>query len=154
MPNDKIEWQAHEYFYFEKSGDWFWVVGVAILTGVIISIIFSDYLFAIVLAVGGFSLIVYAKRPPQIIACQINHDGITMGKNIYPYSFLNSFWVDKSEPHFHKILLKSKKTLMPLVAVPLGDTDPDMARDFLVNYLAEEELSEPLSQKIMEYLGF
>ena len=43
---------------------------------------------------------------------------------------------------------------MPYIIIPLGDADPETVRNFLLEYLNEEEHSEPLSHKLMEYLGF
>jgi len=33
-------------------------------------------------------------------------------------------------------------------------TDPDEIRDYLLEYLDEEEMDEPVMQKIMENMGF
>jgi hypothetical protein len=33
-------------------------------------------------------------------------------------------------------------------------TDPDEIRDYLLEYLDEEEMDEPVLQKLMERLGF
>ena len=154
MPNDKLEWKAYEYFFMEKSSDWFWSVGVVALTAIIIASIFGDFLFAIVIAVSTFTLLVYAMRRPKLIPLLINREGISVNKVFYSYSFLTSFWVDKSDPQLPKILIKSKKILMPLIVVPIEEIDPDTVREFILNYMQEEELAEPVTQKIMEYLGF
>ena len=83
----------------------------------------------------------------------IDERGITRGHVHYPYSSLHSFWVDENHPH-KKIILRSKKTFMPLIIVPLGETDPDHARDTLLRILPEEFQKLPLVEELIEYLGF
>ena len=41
-----------------------------------------------------------------------------------------------------------------IIVITLGNQDPDEVRNFLGNYLPEHEQYEPLSHKILEYLGF
>ena len=68
---------------------------------------------------------------------------------------LESFWVEDTEYH-DKIILRSKKPLSPFIIIPFDSTttDPESIRDYLLDYLDEEELEEPLHQILMEWLGF
>ena len=45
---------------------------------------------------------------------------------------------------------------MPYIIIPYDSmkTDPDEIRDYLLEYLNEEEMDEPLSNKILELIGF
>ena len=102
---------------------------------------------------GALTLVIYSVRKPNIIGVELGKRGVSVNNTIYPYNTLKSFWVEEDdiEP---KILMQSEKVLMPYIIIPLSDTDPDIVREFLLNYLEEEEHREPLSQKLMEYLGF
>ena len=44
--------------------------------------------------------------------------------------------------------------MSPLLVISLETTDPDRVREFLQEFLLETEHHEPLSKRIMEYLGF
>jgi len=78
-----------------------------------------------------------------------------VGETLYPYSTLESFWVIDEEIN-DRILIRSQKVFMPFLILPYESTEinPDDIRDYLLDYIDEEELEEPLSQILMERLGF
>lgn len=148
-----IEWNAPEHFHTEKNNDWYWAVGIISITAISLSIIFKDIMFAILLAVSAFALIVHATKKPRIVNCQINDRGVIIDNVLYPFLNLESFWID-AEEHPPKILIKSYKTFMPYIKVYIEEVDPEQVRDILLNYIAETEHLEPISQKIFEKFGF
>jgi hypothetical protein len=150
---DQIEWTAPEFNYTPKDPDWYWTVGIIITTLVIISILSGNLLFAIVLIVGGSALSYQAGQKPELIEFSADQRGIRIDDTLYPYSSLQSFWVENN-PHEQKLILQSEKTLMPYIIAPIEEVDPEELRHFLLQFLPEEHHKEPLSQKIMEYLGF
>lgn len=150
---EKIEWTAPEFNYTPKGPDWYWTVGIITTTLVIIAIITSNLLFAIVLIVGGFALSYQAGQKPDIVEVAVDNRGVRMRDTLYPYSSLRSFWIENN-PHEQKLILQSEKTFMPYVITPIEDVEPEQLRHYLLQYLPEEHHKEPLSQKIMEYLGF
>lgn len=149
----KIEWDAHEYEHKERSQDWFWAVGIISLSIVVASIIFGNVIFAILVAVSVFALTVFINRPPETVHVVIDEHGITRGKIHYPYSTLESYWLDSDHPH-PKIILRSVKLLMPLITVPIGIMDAEKLDEVLVQFLPEKYHSLPFVEKVLEYLGF
>ncbi len=149
-----IQWDAHEYEHKERSQDWFWAVGIITISITVASIIFGNIIFAILVLVGTFALSLFINRPPETIHIEIDETGITKGNVRYPYESLSSFWIDSEHSH-PKILLKSEKTFMPLIIVPI-DHDIDMERlnRTLLRFLREEYHSPPFVEKVLEYLGF
>ena len=150
----KIEWDAHEYEHKERSPDWFWAVGIISVSIAATSVILGNIIFGILILIGAFSLSLFANRPPSYIHMTMDERGVTRGRVRYPYSTLESFWIDTDHPH-KKIILRSEKLLMPLIVVPLGDdADVDQIHEKLSNFLREEFHSLPFVEKILEYLGF
>ena len=151
--NRKIQWRVLEFKHTEKSVDWFWAVGIITLIFAIIAIaILENLLFAILILIGTFALVTQSIKKPREISCSIGNEGIMMGSVLYKYSSLESFWVIEDEK---KIILKSKKMAMPYIIIPLGDNlSTKNIQVLLSEHLKEEEMSEPLSQKIFEKLGF
>ena len=96
----------------------------------------------------------FSMTAPKTVSISINQKGIVVGKEMYPFATLDAFWVESADGEDQKILLKSKKLIMPLIAIPLEEHHHLDVREFLLNYLPEVEMHEPLSQKIMEKLGF
>lgn len=149
----KIEWQAYEYVQTEKSVDWFWGVGIIALCLAITAIIFDNILFAVFIVIGTFTLLLFTFRKPLLLDCEISKRGIKVGKAFYPYGSLVSFCVQKTL-HGPHLALKSQKTFTPLITIHLTGADEEVIRDFLNDYIPEEEIPESLAQRLMDYLGF
>ncbi len=150
--HETINWQTPEYHYKEKGADWYWALGVITISIATASFMLNNILFAIFIAIGGFTLALYGRRRPSVIQVEIQHRGIAVDKTLYPFSSLASFWVDDQRDP--KLVLISKKVLSPYIVIPLGDMDPELIRDVLLEVVQEEAHTEPPTQKIMEYLGF
>jgi len=154
MENESIYWEAPEYVHQEKDKNWFISFGLIAFAFFVVALLLKNILFAIIVALASFTVVLYSRRTPGVLSFETNRVGLSVNKTFYPYSFLYSFWVDQTEPHAHKLLVTSKKLLMPMLIIPLGEQDPDELRNFLANYLPEQEMMEPLSHKILEYFGF
>ncbi len=151
---NKLSWQILEYKKREKTVDWYWAVGVIAVSLAIIAVIMGDGLFSIFIIIATAILLTFSSREPRTFEVSVDKRGIIVGAESYPFATLEDFWVDISEHNNPKILLKSKKLIMPLIVIPIEDYDHMDIRDFLLEYLPEKEMHEPLSQKIMEGLGF
>jgi hypothetical protein len=149
----KVEWDAHEYEHKQRSPDWFWAMGIIAVSAAVAAIIFGNIIFAILIIVAVFSLSLYINRPPETIHVIIDEKGITRGAVRYPYDTIHSFWVDEDHPH-RKIILRSHKLLMPLIIVPIADSDAEKLRRILSHYITEEFHTLPLTEKVLEFLGF
>lgn len=150
----KIEWEAHEYEHKERSADWFWAVGIIAVSLAIVSVIFGNAIFGILILIGAFALTLFINRIPETVYVKVDERGITKGKIFYPYESIKSFYVDTDHPH-RKILMRSRKRLMPLIIIPLGDNvDPERLRRTLAHFVEEEYLNLPLVERFLEYLGF
>ncbi|MDO8589918.1 MAG: hypothetical protein Q7R69_01435 [bacterium] len=153
-PSFKIEWDAHEYEHKQRSPDWFWAVGIISISVAIASVIFGNIIFGILVLISAFALSLFINRPPSMLHVVVDEKGVTRGKIRYPFSTLQSFWIDTEHPH-KKIIMRSEKLLMPLVIVPLGnETDVEQLHENLSIFLPEEFHSLPFVEKILEYLGF
>ncbi len=150
----KISWKALEYKRKEKTADWYWAVILISLAMVVISFILHNVLFAILIIISTSILISFSVLEPKIVIISINQKGISMDKDLYPFATLEAFWVENTDEDNQKILLRSKKMIMPLISIPLEEHHHLDVREFLLQYLQEVEMHEPLSQKIMEKLGF
>ncbi len=148
-----ISWDAYEHVHTEKNNDWYWAVGIITITATVLAFIFNNIIFGIFIIVGAFALVVHSSKKPRMIHCEINDRGIVINDILYPFLSLESFWIDAHERPA-KILIKSHKTFMPYITIHIDEVDPEQVRDILLNYIAETEHSEPLSQKILERFGF
>ena len=149
-----FSWQAPEYDHSSKSIDWYWVMGIAAAVLFTTAILLKNFLFAIIVILGTFSVILFSARKPRIINFSFTPRGVQIEKKIFFYEDLESFWVHYDPPHRKEIGFISKKTFMPRFVLPLGETDPNEARKHLIKFLKEERHEENLSETISKYLGF
>lgn len=156
MAKGPIVWSALEYEHREKTADWYWAVGIIGGSVALIAFILSNTIFAIVVLVSLFSLIVVARQLPKIVDFEINTVGIKIDGSFKPYNYFKSFWVENNIHHDHKSYLyfKSRHMLAPLLVIPIEGVDPETVRLFLLELLLEEEHSESIVHRFMEYLGF
>ncbi len=156
MAHAPFIWEEHEYIFQEKTNDWYWAVGIIAFSITVISIIFGNALFALLILVGIITLTIFASKPPRLVRFEINKSGIIIEKSFFPYATLDTFWIEDNthtgKPS--KLFIKSNKTLAPMIAIPLGNMDAQEVRDFLMGHIIEEHHIEALSEKILEYLGF
>jgi hypothetical protein len=152
---EKISWQHYEHAHKEKTIDWFWIVGIVAFGGVILSVFFRNFLFALIIILFTAISFVLVTKPPRLLKFEISRKGIRAGNVLHPYSMFESFWIEDTE-YDDKILLKSKKPLSPFIIIPFDSTqtNPEVIRDLLLDFLDEEELQEPLHQILMEWFGF
>jgi hypothetical protein len=154
MHGQEYEWEALEYHHIEKTSDWFWGLGLLAIVSIGISIFFSNILFAAVILLGAGTVALFGARPPHMMHFSVTARGITIGKNLYPYGTLDSFWV-VDDPHTHpQLLVKSKQLLMPLIVIPITHVNPSDIRDRLLDELPEEEHHEPLSEKLLQFFHY
>jgi hypothetical protein len=151
---NKISWKALEYKRKEKTADWYWAVILISLAMVVTSFILHNALFAILIIISTGILMSFSMTAPRTMQISINQKGLMVGKEMYPFASLDAFWVESVDGEDQKIILRSKKLIMPLIVIPLEEHHHLDVREFLLQYLTEEEMHEPLAQKIMEKLGF
>lgn len=148
-------WSGHEYLHFEKNTEWYWALGLIVVSGAITSLIFKNILFAIFILIAGFVLAIFATRKPEEVTFSITQRGIKIDDKLYPYKALKSFGIDELTPkHTPQLILEQNHQFSSDIIIPLENVDADEVHDFLSSFLPEEDHEEPLIHKIMEWLGF
>ncbi len=99
-----IRWQGYEYTHHKKSSDWFWVLGIVALSSAVVAIVFANILFALFILIGAFTLALFATKNPHLIHFEINKRGVAIDNTLYPFTTLESFWIDEDE-HGHLTLI-------------------------------------------------
>ena len=147
-----IEWETLEYEHRERSSNWYWLVGFVALVLVVTAIVTKNFLLAILILLGTSTLMLYAKRRPQIIKVAVSRRGIQIHNNLFPYHTLRSFWLHDHENE-RKIIIQSEKLLMPHIHLPLAeDVNHETLRAFLLDFLPEEPHRPTVIDLLAEYL--
>jgi len=155
----KLEWSALEYEERERNVDWFWALGIIVVASSVASIIYGNYFFAVLLVLSGALLGFFAVKKPDLVHYELNEKGLKIRDRLYPYKNIKSFWVRADLTGEMKIkpllFIKSERLFMPIISAPIEDAlASDIHSIMLAKDVAEKEMREHLSEKIMEFLGF
>ncbi len=156
---ERLEWTALEYEDKERDPDWFWALGIIVVTSSLAAIIYENYFFAVLIILSGSLLGFYAKKKPDVISYEINEKGLRVHSRLYPYDNIKSFWVQIAHPEDvtakDLLFIKTERFFMPIIIVPIDISMADEIRNIMLNRnIPEEEMKEHASEKIMESLGF
>ncbi|MCX6716194.1 MAG: hypothetical protein NT077_04255 [Candidatus Taylorbacteria bacterium] len=148
-----ISWNAPAHIYVEKKSDWFWAVGIITLAIAAVCFIFGEIITGIFVIVAAVALVIHAANPPHNVRYEINDRGIALDDVLYPFLSLDSFWIPHNETP-PRVLIKSRKLLMPIIVIYIDEVDPESVREVLLKYIAETEHHEPALKKLLEWIGF
>lgn len=143
-----------EYEPRHRTTDWYWAVGIIAISAAAGAVLIGNLLFALLIVVGTLSLVAHTHQAPKELRIEITKRGIAVNSDLYLFDALESFWIHEYE-HAPRLVIRSKRLVMPYITLPLPtDLVLSEIREVLAAYLKEEIYHEPISQKIMEYLGF
>ncbi|PIT91063.1 hypothetical protein COU17_02430 [Candidatus Kaiserbacteria bacterium CG10_big_fil_rev_8_21_14_0_10_49_17] len=152
---DTFRWQTYEYEYNDKSPDWYWALAIIAISSAVTAILFENVLFALLILIGAFTVALFAVRKPNVVNFEINNRGVVIDRTLYQYQTLDSFWILYEDDGDRVLLIKSKKTMVPLIVVPLSeDVDVESLHNYLLERLEEVEMEEPIAHRFLEFLGF
>ena len=153
-PVHGLSWKTEEYAHRKKSPDWFWALGIIALAGGAAAMLVGNILFAILIAIGTFVIIIYAARAPSIITVTLTEKGIVVNNRLYPFNSVEYFSIShNSNPP--SLILQLKNILLPKVSILIRDVPDSAVAEFLEEYLEErEEEEESLLERLMAHIDF
>lgn len=147
-----ISWEVKEYEHLKRGVDWFWAIALLAGVGAVVSIIFDNFLLAVIILLGAVSLIMYAKREPENMSVELSPAGVKIGKTLYPYKNLKTFWVT-DENERCKLLLESTRSIMPIIDVKAPHGRRDEIMEYINDYLPALEREESLVDALGDWFG-
>jgi hypothetical protein len=149
-----FSWKALEYEHHEKHPKWYWVTGGLLLAIVIYALITDSILMAITFILIGMLGYIFAEREPRTIQMEINPEGIRVDNYFYGYEDLKSFWIFyETEEEIRVLSLHGKRTFLPHIHIPIGDTNPIIIREVLIHYLPEIRQELTLLDRLERLIG-
>ena len=135
--NVYLEWNMAEFQKPKRTTSWYFVM-IAIAGFLIIYSIFTaNFLFALIVIIAVFILLLKIFEQPRKLKIQIADSGIIIGNQYIRYEQINSFWLIYDPPIVKKLFF-SLKTLMPDISIDLDDVNPVAIRKRLLKYLDED----------------
>lgn len=149
-----LHWQAPEFEYFKKSTDWYWSLWIISVAIMIVSFLYNNTLFSILIFITAFTLSLQATRKPKIINIELDNTKIKIDDDVFLIKDLEAYWI-KENDSFPRILIKTKHKFFPLLTIPLGNIDHeeiDEIEKMLSQNLEERELHEPAYHLLAKYI--
>lgn len=149
-----FNWEGTEHDHLEKTTDWYWGLGIVIVTGIIIAILSKNYLFAIILAIGGIMLGLYANDKPHVISIEVSEHGIKFNNDMYTFETIKSFWIYTDVTDTNRIIIETGRTILPQRIVSIPATVPILEmRKYLLRFIEEKETKKKLIDVFSDSLG-
>jgi hypothetical protein len=150
-----FQWETREFDDHKRGKTWFWILGGAVLIGIVGAIFLKNYILAALVLIGGATLFLYSRERPGIMSVEVSEQGVKIGTVMYYFNNLDAFWLADHENGETHLLLHSDQSTIPIFSVPVGDgVDILDLRDYLGVFLEEREMMEPLLQRISYRLRF
>ncbi len=144
------QWVIPEYHQYDRTRAWYMVMimlGVALLAYALIT---GNNSFAVIIVLLGVIMYLYQQQEPLELNVALTDSGLVLGKKLYRYSELDSFWIIYEPGEVKSLYCIVQGLVKNRLAIPLGDTDPVAVRQFLAQFVVENttEEDEPLSDKL------
>lgn len=148
-----IRWRAYEHEHIERTNDWYWALGIFAISTALISILFGNVLFGLLILVAAFTLGTMAKSPPPLVEFELSDRGIRTGDTMHRYEEILAFWVEEHDTDQPTLLVDTTKWMSPNLVIPLTDVSPQLVRAYLLERAEETPMKEPVWHKILEFFG-
>jgi hypothetical protein len=146
-----LHWRAPEYEKYEKSRQWYLYVSLILLAVIAYAVYTDSPVMAITFILIGVVGYIFINRAPQVIDFAVTQEGIIIGREIYDFENIKSFWIFY-EPHDIKVVsLHIRNKLMPYIHIPIHEENPIEIRRLLLKYIPEEK-QDPSLMDILERL--
>lgn len=132
-------WHALEHDHLDVTPKAYAIAG-SILLAVILYAIFTDSpLMAIVFILVGAVGYLSTQKEPRLLEFLITSKGIIAGNELFSYKGMDSFWIFEDMEVQPFISFHTPGKMTTHLHIPVGDSDPEMLRDILSQFLPENE---------------
>ena len=151
-----FEWEGREYDHEPKSAEWYIALGIVTAAGVVATLLFADYLLAVVILVAAAALALHAAKVPPIHRFQLVEGGLVIGEEFHPYERMESFSIlEDPEDELPPLLsIKTKSWLSPHLVIPLEHVDGEAIYLHFLERVPEDAHHHTLPDLVAAWLGF
>lgn len=135
--DEKISWTVTETAPTKKTYNWYWAVGIIAVGVSVGSIIAQNYLFAVLIVLGAFALMLAGSRGGARYQCSVTERGVRIGQEFIPMEKIKRFSIlEDDTPMF---LVLDIQSMMGMTSVPIAENvDYRSVRTLLKNKNVEE----------------
>ena len=150
-----FEWEGKEHEREPKSSDWYWALGIVAVAAILASILFGEYLLAILVLVAAAAIGLHGAKPPSIHRFLLTDEGLVVGSDLHHYKNMRSFavleYADQEGPPF--LSIKTLSWFTPHLLIPLENVDADALYAHMLAHVDEAEHPHTLADLVAAWLG-
>lgn len=134
-----ISWEIPEYEKHSRSKTWYILFVIVAIALLIYAVATANFLFAVIVIIGGFVMIMNDARSPRSVLVSITSEGVFVGRKFYDYDELKNFAVVyKPNYGIKQLYLQFKNRARHHLSIPLADVNPLFLRENLLKYMMED----------------
>jgi hypothetical protein len=134
-----FHWKAPEYENYERDRKWYVVMTLALVAIITYAFFTNSPIMAITFILIGIIEYIYISREPEMLDFAITEKGIVVGREIYEFESINSFWIFYNPEIIKSLSLHTKNNIFPFVQIPLHNEDPEEVRSILLQLISEKK---------------
>lgn len=157
MPRNVLfEWEGKEHEHNPKSADWYWALGILAAASAIASILFGNYLLAVLVIVATGTFALHSAKVPPTHRFRLTEQGLLIGDDLHPFDKMLSFSVlEDIEGKLPPLLsIKTESWHSPHLVIPLENVDADAVYEYFLDHVDESEHKHSFSDLVAAWLGF
>jgi hypothetical protein len=144
-------WEFPEFIKYQRNTAWYVFTALIGLFLIIYAVYTYNFLFAFIIVMLGFILVIYMAKEPMTVRFIITEDGLELNHHFYSYKEVDTFWIIYEPPEVKNLYFDFKSTLKPSFSIPLLNQDPLEIRTVLLKYLREDlEKEEESTTDLLE----
>jgi hypothetical protein len=150
-------WESTEFQFKKNSKQWYLMVGITGVVLIVVSILLQNYLFSFLILLGTLMMLVMSSQKPMNFPIEVSAHGIKIAEKMYPYAEIEAFWIAQNKQGIVNLILLTNERITPLMSLIIPeDVEFDILdlRDFLGEFIDEREMTESVSQRLMDKIGF
>ncbi len=149
-------WMVDEYPVYRRGWAWYLVASMIGAGMVLYALVTLNFLFALIVVIFGIVLTLSSARTPVRLRFAISEDGLEMGHRFIPWKDLSRFSIVYDPPAVKSMYFGFKNAIVPELAVPLEQMNPNAVRKALLAYIDEDLTrdSEPVTDYLSRVLKF
>jgi len=151
--DELLAWNAPEFEKPEKSRRWYLII-FAILAGIAFYALFKNGpIMAITFIMIGVTGYLMLNKEPREMIFRITNDGIVVGRQIYEFEHMQSFWIFYDPPYEKVLSFHLKGSFIPFLHIPVHNEDPVKIREVLIKFIPEIKQEKSMVDTVERLLG-
>lgn len=147
-----VRWQATEYIHRDKGGVWYVLLALVVVALIALAIfVFKSITFAILIPVMAAALVIYSRRPPEMLDYTLSRKGLHINDRLYPYEQFKEFGLMHGDDQY-SVVLVPRERFKPGVTVYFPEEVGEDVVDMLAARLPMHEAHIDMIDRVIRRL--